>query len=103
MTKILDTDLSIFLQMKKRENDNEKSVRPLYVKKILQFASEYVSEKVIDKLEMHYKDELLEYFNSSLGEYYNSLKNALFEYIAHRVLLNGYSSFVHQVINRLFY
>jgi hypothetical protein len=57
--------------------------------KFMQFASEYISEKIMEKLEMCYKEKLIESLNyPSYFEYYK-LSHAIFEHLAHRTLLNG--------------
>jgi hypothetical protein len=57
-------------------------------KSIIQFASEYIAEKIVDKLEMYYKEKLINELSYPSYEYLN-LCYAMFEHIAHRTLLNG--------------
>ncbi|RGB29123.1 hypothetical protein C1646_602795, partial [Rhizophagus diaphanus] len=61
-----------------------------YSEYILEFASNYVSEMVINKLAEKHKQELLDFVNSSedLNEF-GSLRGTMFERLAHRKLLRG--------------
>ncbi|CAB4478973.1 unnamed protein product [Rhizophagus irregularis] len=61
-----------------------------YSERILEFASDYVSEMVINKLAEKHKQELLDFVNSSddLNEF-GSLRGTMFERLAHRKLLRG--------------
>ncbi|CAB4418081.1 unnamed protein product [Rhizophagus irregularis] len=61
---------------------------------ILQFASAYISEKFVNKLEIYEKDKLIE------GNYYG-LHRAVFEYIAHRTLSNGGSFEIHPLFKSI--
>jgi hypothetical protein len=63
--------------------------------KVLQFASEYISEKIVDKLEVHYNERLINIVNYQPYSEYSSLNHAIFEHIAHRTLLNGGSFDIH--------
>ncbi|PKY50056.1 hypothetical protein RhiirA4_545678 [Rhizophagus irregularis] len=61
-----------------------------YSERILEFASDYISEMVINKLAEKHKQELLDFVNSSddLNEF-GSLRGTMFERLAHRKLLRG--------------
>ncbi|GBC11303.2 hypothetical protein GLOIN_2v1469707 [Rhizophagus irregularis DAOM 181602=DAOM 197198] len=61
-----------------------------YSEYILEFASDYVSEMVMNKLAEKHKQELLDFVNSSedLNEF-GSLRGTMFERLAHRKLLRG--------------
>ncbi|PKK58121.1 hypothetical protein RhiirC2_796830, partial [Rhizophagus irregularis] len=61
-------------------------VNPSYKEVILRFASNYVRERVTDKLETSIRARLLEKTKAGTG---NSLLGSVFEYIAHRTLWNG--------------
>ncbi|CAG8638645.1 4642_t:CDS:2, partial [Rhizophagus irregularis] len=61
---------------------------------ILQFASAYVSEKFVNKLEIYEKDKLI------VGNYFG-LHRAVFEYIAHRTLSNGGSFEIHPLFESI--
>nr|CAG8458407.1 1932_t:CDS:2 [Entrophospora candida] len=66
--------------------------RPFYTMSILEFASDYVSEKVVDRLTTHYRNQLLNFVeSSSLINEYSTLQGAIFEQIAHQKLLSGKS------------
>ncbi|RIA93045.1 hypothetical protein C1645_874394 [Glomus cerebriforme] len=67
---------------------------------VTQFASEYVAEKIVNKLEMYYKDELLEFMNRRQYEEYSGLHKPIFEYIAHRTLLNGGSFEIYSLTTK---
>lgn len=61
-----------------------------YMECTLEFASDYVSERVINKLAKNYRQELLNFVNTS--ENINgsgTLRRAMFEQLAHRKLLRG--------------
>ncbi|CAJ0645544.1 16652_t:CDS:2 [Entrophospora sp. SA101] len=66
--------------------------RPFYTMSILEFASDYVSEKVVGRLTTHYRNQLLNFVeSSSLINEYSTLRGAIFEQIAHQKLLSGKS------------
>ncbi|GBC04177.1 hypothetical protein RclHR1_05550014 [Rhizophagus clarus] len=68
---------------------------------ILQFASEYVAEKFMTKLESFYKNELINSLRCPQYTEYSSLDKAIFEYIAHRTLLNGGSFDIKPLSNSM--
>ncbi|CAG8701674.1 12189_t:CDS:2, partial [Acaulospora morrowiae] len=74
--------------------DKRKSVigngDPFYSMSTLEFASDYVSEEVMDKLIKNYRDQLENFVkaSSSISDY-STLRDAIFEQIAHRKLLKG--------------
>ncbi|CAG8737454.1 1313_t:CDS:1, partial [Acaulospora morrowiae] len=63
---------------------------PFYNKCILEFASDYVSEKAVDRLSRNYKYDLQNFVNTSedMSEY-STLRGAIFERLAHQRLLRG--------------
>ncbi|CAG8616365.1 10466_t:CDS:2 [Gigaspora margarita] len=73
----------------KRKGDIGKG-RPFYSMSTLEFASDYVSEGVIDKFIKIYKVQLENFVkaSSSISDY-GTLQGALFKQIAHRKLLKG--------------
>ncbi|CAI2202101.1 16637_t:CDS:1, partial [Funneliformis geosporum] len=61
-----------------------------YTKIIMRFASEYVAGKVVSIIEERYKHELKCFVKSSSSESaFSSLRGALFEEIAHKILRKG--------------
>ncbi|CAG8834498.1 32511_t:CDS:1, partial [Racocetra persica] len=61
-----------------------------YIKKFILFASEWVAEKVMDKLERNYCQQLRNFVTaSSSGNECNTLRGVIFEQIAHRILQRG--------------
>ncbi|RHZ77618.1 hypothetical protein Glove_174g112 [Diversispora epigaea] len=73
-----------------KDNKNKEDIKTFYKKKFLQFASEYVSKKVIDILiENHRK--VLERFviSSSLINEWSMIRSNVFEDISHRILQKG--------------
>ncbi|CAG8614434.1 2086_t:CDS:2 [Paraglomus occultum] len=64
--------------------------KPFYSMSTLEFASDYVSEEIMDKLIKNYRDKLENFVkaSSSINDY-SSLRGAIFERIAHRKLLKG--------------
>ncbi|CAG8537341.1 17384_t:CDS:10 [Acaulospora morrowiae] len=63
---------------------------PFYKKCTLEFASDHVSEKVVDRLSRNYKYDLQNFVNTSddISEY-STLRGAIFERLAHQRLLRG--------------
>ncbi|CAG8784172.1 4578_t:CDS:1, partial [Acaulospora morrowiae] len=74
--------------------DKRKSVigkgKPFYSMSTLEFASDYVSEEIMDKLIKNYRGQLEDFVkaSSSISDY-STLRGAIFERIAHRKLLKG--------------
>ncbi|CAG8666470.1 4641_t:CDS:1, partial [Paraglomus occultum] len=74
--------------------DKMKSVigkgKPFYSMSTLEFASDHVSEEIMDKLIKNYRDQLENFVkaSSSISDY-STLRGAIFERIAHRKLLKG--------------
>lgn len=70
------------------QNDNEGV--PYYSQIILEFASDYVAEGVINRLSEINKQALLDFVKTSVDvNEYSSLRGIIFERLAHRKLLNG--------------
>ncbi|CAG8655815.1 3250_t:CDS:2 [Ambispora gerdemannii] len=64
--------------------------KPFYSMSTLEFASDYVSEEIMDKLIKNYRDQLENFVKaSSLISDYSTLQGTIFERIAHRKLLKG--------------
>ncbi|RHZ55278.1 hypothetical protein Glove_417g36 [Diversispora epigaea] len=82
--------LHIYTNIPNKDNENKEDIKIFYKKKFLQFASEYVSKKVIDALiENHRK--VLEKFvisSSSINEW-STIRGNVFEDISHRILQKG--------------
>ncbi|CAG8634815.1 15358_t:CDS:2 [Funneliformis caledonium] len=71
-------------------NDDPEENEEPYTKIIMRFASEYVAERIVSKIEERYKHELKCFVKSSSSESaFYSLRGALFEEIAHRILQKG--------------
>ncbi|CAG8625466.1 7936_t:CDS:2, partial [Diversispora eburnea] len=85
-----DTGESSSPTVTKPDEDN-KGV-PFYILSNLDFASNYVYEKVMDVLLANYRKQLQAFVqvNKSISDY-GTLRGAIFEQIAHRKLLNGES------------
>jgi len=63
---------------------------PYYSETILEFASDYVAEGVMNRLTEINKQALLEFVKSSVDvNEYSTLRGVIFERLAHRKLLNG--------------
>ncbi|RIA84995.1 hypothetical protein C1645_831457 [Glomus cerebriforme] len=75
------------------------AVTEFYTMSILKFASDYVSEKVMDILIKNFKDHLLNFVraSSAIGDY-GTLRGTIFERLAHRKLLKGGSFKVRPLI-----
>ncbi|CAG8476573.1 16151_t:CDS:2 [Acaulospora colombiana] len=74
--------------------DKKKSVigkgKPFYSMSILEFASDHVAEEVMDKLIKNYRSQMENFMKSSSSiSNYSTLRGAIFERIAHRMLLKG--------------
>ncbi|UZO27789.1 uncharacterized protein OCT59_019976 [Rhizophagus irregularis] len=70
------------------QNDNEGV--PYYSQIILEFASDYVAEGVINRLSEINKQVLLDFVKTSVDvNEYSSLRGIIFERLAHQKLLNG--------------
>ncbi|CAG8454146.1 20771_t:CDS:2 [Dentiscutata erythropus] len=68
-----------------------------YIKKFILFASEWVAEKVMDKLKRNYNQQLRNFVTASLSENeYSTLQGVIFEQIAHRILQKGGSFNTHR-------
>ncbi|CAG8489619.1 367_t:CDS:1 [Acaulospora colombiana] len=65
--------------------------KPFYSMSTLEFASDYVSEEVTDKLIKNYRSQLENFVkaSSSSTSDYSSLRGAIFKRIAHRKLIKG--------------
>ncbi|CAJ0751810.1 24068_t:CDS:1, partial [Entrophospora sp. SA101] len=70
--------------------ENEESEEAPYIQKFIRFASEWVAEKVMDKLERNYSQQLRNFVIASSSENeYSTLRGVIFEQIAHRILQKG--------------
>ncbi|KAF0523890.1 putative crinkler family protein [Gigaspora margarita] len=70
--------------------EGEENEETPYIKKFILFASERVAEKVIDKLERNYNQQLRNFVIASSSENeYSMLRGVIFEQIAHRILQKG--------------
>ncbi|CAG8604475.1 6323_t:CDS:1 [Paraglomus brasilianum] len=59
-----------------------------YQKKVLQFASQYVSEKVMTKIKSHFKEDLCKFLMADMPRL-GTIRGALFEEVAHQILIHG--------------
>ncbi|CAG8779222.1 17223_t:CDS:2 [Gigaspora margarita] len=78
--------------------EGEENEETPYIKKFILFASERVAEKVIDKLERNYNQQLRNFVTASSSENeYSMLRGVIFEQIAHRILQKGGSFYTRSL------
>ncbi|CAG8840757.1 22424_t:CDS:2, partial [Gigaspora margarita] len=69
-----------------------------YIQKYILFASEWVAEKVMEKLERNYNQQLRNFVSASSSENeYSTLRGVIFEQIAHRILQKGRSFIIRSL------
>ncbi|CAI2176087.1 16262_t:CDS:2 [Funneliformis geosporum] len=83
---IVHIDVNLPVENELSQLQLDQNGKPPYTEVILRFASNYVREKVTDKLETSIRQRLLEQTKAGTG---NSLLGSAFEYIAHKILRNG--------------
>ncbi|CAG8701888.1 2263_t:CDS:1, partial [Funneliformis caledonium] len=72
------------------EEMNEEGEEIFYIQKFILFASEWVAEKVMNRLESNYSQQLRNFVTASSSENeYSTLRGVIFEQIAHRILQKG--------------
>ncbi|RIB06689.1 hypothetical protein C2G38_2007195 [Gigaspora rosea] len=72
------------------EEEEKEDEETHYVNKFILFASEWVAEKVIDKFEKSYNQQLKNFVTASSSDNeYSTLRGVIFEQIAHRILQKG--------------
>nr|CAG8513495.1 6071_t:CDS:2 [Entrophospora candida] len=72
------------------QGENEENEEAPYIQKFIQFASEWVAEKVMDKLKRNYSQQLRNFVIASSSENeYSTLWGVIFEQITHRILQKG--------------